>query len=202
MKSTAKQPKGWPKEIQYLQAPSYTDRISKGILTALHSKPPAEPVVPAVDGPSTNVVIKAIASPQHPANGQYGLFANKRLMPDSLILFYIGVIHGQAETDLTSDYDLSLDRELGVAVDAATAGNEARFINDYRGIREKGPNAEFREAWVASSRGGFERRMAVFVLPAGKSGKRSAGIKKGEEILVSYGKGFWNERQRGTDEAR
>lgn len=30
---------------------------------------------------------------------------------------------------------------------------------------------------------------------AGKAGKRKAGIKAGEEILVSYGKGFWEARR-------
>ena len=116
-----------------------------------------------------------------------------------MILFYIGIVHGNEDTDVTSDYDLSLDRELGLGVDAATAGNEARFINDYRGITDRGPNAEFREVWVETSKGKYEKRMGVFVLPAGKSGKRAAGIKKGEEILVSYGKGFWNGRRDAGD---
>lgn len=35
------------------------------------------------------------------------------------------------------------------------------------------------------------RGVAVFVMPAGKAGKRKGGIKKGQEVLVSYGKGFW-----------
>lgn len=35
------------------------------------------------------------------------------------------------------------------------------------------------------------RGVAIFVLPAGKSGKRKGGIPVGQEILVSYGKGFW-----------
>lgn len=35
------------------------------------------------------------------------------------------------------------------------------------------------------------RGVAIFVLPAGKSGKRKNGIRAGQEILVSYGKGFW-----------
>jgi hypothetical protein len=40
-----------------------------------------------------------------------------------------------------------------------------------------------------------EKRVGVFVLSAGKSGKRAKGIGRGQEILVSYGKGFWTERQ-------
>jgi SET domain-containing protein len=146
-----------------------------------------------------NVAITAIALADHPAHGQCGLFARRHLAPDTLILFYIGIIHGKEDMDPTSDYDLSLDRDLGVGVDASKAGNEARFINDYRGVTQKGPNAEFREVWVDCGKGRYERRMAVYVLSAGKSKKRAGGIKKGEEILVSYGKGFWSERQHNED---
>lgn len=188
-------PKGWPSDIQYLQCPSYSKHLSKEIIAALNDKPPSKTTSPLENGPSINVVIRAIHSSDHPAHGQYGLFAAKNLLPDSLIIHYIGVIHGQDDSDETSDYDLSLDRELNLGIDASNAGNEARFINDYRGISAKGPNVEFRETWV-NTNGKSERRMSVFVLTAGKSGKRADGIKKGEEILVSYGKGFWNERQQ------
>jgi len=95
--------------------------------------------------------------------------------------------------DETSDYDLSLDREVGISVDASHMGNEARFINDYRGIAQA-PNAEFRDIFVAVANNKVEKRVGVFVLSAGKSGKRSKGIARGQEILVSYGKGFWAER--------
>lgn len=85
-----------------------------------------------------------------------------------------------------------------MAVDAARMGNEARFVNDYRGVPgAKRPNAEFRDVWWTDLEGG-ERGMAVFVLPAGKRavGKaRTVGVGKGEEILVSYGKGFWGGRK-------
>jgi len=103
-----------------------------------------------------------------------------------------------------SDYDLWLDRDADLAVDAARMGNEARFVNDYRGVprREEGKkkaNAEFRVVWDART---GEKGMAVFVLPAGKraTGKaRTVGIRAGEEVLVSYGRGFWQERREGGD---
>jgi hypothetical protein len=99
----------------------------------------------------------------------------------------------------SSNYDLSLDRALFLAVDAATSGNEARFINDYRGIAAR-PNAEFCEVWNEARQ---ERGMGVWVLPVGKSGKHSGrekGVRKGEEIVVSYGRGFWGARRRGEAE--
>lgn len=106
-----------------------------------------------------------------------------------------------------SNYDLSLDRELGIGIDADKCGSEARFINDYRGVAGA-PNAEFREIWDGN-RG--EKGMGVFVLREGKGGKGKhgkgkgdggnigKGIKKGEEILVSYGRGFWGARKEEDD---
>ena len=146
---------------------------------------------------------------------------------------YIGVVHAgnpnSSKEHEESDYDLWVDRQGDVAVDAAGGGNEGRFVNDYRGVpsliqeRRSGkgqwkvegkgmkmgkgqktgkgavvkrrPNAEFRVVWDEALQ---ERGMGVFVLPAGKKAvgrERKVGIAAGEEILVSYGKGFWGERK-------
>jgi hypothetical protein len=150
------------------------------------------------NGPYSQVKITAVSEPNHPANGQYALHANQHLPPDSFILQYLGYVHDQTDTNLTSDYDLSLDRDLGIGVDASTMGTEARFINDYRGV-SSAPNAEFRDIYVDIGSGKVEKRVGVFVLSAGKSGKRAKGIGRGQEILVSYGKGFWTERQTTED---
>ena len=68
-------------------------------------------------------------------------------------------------------------------------GNESRFINDYHGVAE-GPNAVFEEYFVRvrGMRGGmgWEGRMGVWVC--------GTGIQKGEEVLVSYGRGYWRAR--------
>lgn len=59
-------------------------------------------------------------------------------------------------------------------------------------------NAEFREIWDPK-RG--ERGMGVFVLGEGKNGTgKWKGVKKGEEILVSYGKGFWGARREPAEQ--
>lgn len=75
-----------------------------------------------------------------------------------------------------SDYDLSLLRTEGysVGVDASRIGNEARFINDFRGVRPKA-NAVFQDRRIP----GGELRMSVW--------SSTDAIKKGDEILVSYG---------------
>ncbi len=114
---------------------------------------------------------------------------------------HVGTTNNDEESHhAKSDYDLWLDHAADVAVDAAGMGNEARFVNDYRGIPGKErPNAEFRGTWDPRfGNGSGERGMAVFVLPAGKKavGKaRTVGIARGEEILLSYGKGFWDRRR-------
>lgn len=189
-------PKGWPPAVTYLAAPVYSRACTADVIEQLHTAPPLTQPVRPPPAPSPLVRITKISSPSHPAHGQHGLFASQHLAPDTFIILYLGLTHTRADADPASDYDLSLDRDLGIGVDATRIGNEARFINDYRGVGPPGPNAEFRELWVDVGNDRLERRMGVFVLSAGKSGKRAKGIAKGEEILVSYGKGFWSERRR------
>ena len=71
--------------------------------------------------------------------------------------------------------------DQNIQIDAARMGNEARFINDYRGIANK-PNALFKESKASYG----EIRMSIW------SG--SEKIPKGKEILVSYGKSWWRSR--------
>lgn len=201
MTKKCEEPKGWPKQLPYLPKPLYSKLFSQADICKLHDKPSNAESISCPNGPSANVNIRTILSSDHPAVGQFGLFASKDLMPGTFILFYVGFVHGDQDTYPDSDYDLSLDRDLGVGIDAAKMGNEARFINDYRGVNSTGPNAEFKEVWLTVGNGNYERRMAVFVLPAGKSGKRSSGVKKGAEVLVSYGKGFWKGRDTSDGDA-
>lgn len=207
-------PKNWPEALPYLSSPLLHKALSTSQIQLLKNKPSiataAEsylsspiPIVPtpSCQTPSPLVKIQPIHDANHPANGQYGLFAARDLKPGTFIIPYLGRVHpGTAEaTDPDSDYDLWLDHDANLAVDASKEGNEARFVNDYRGVRER-PNAEFGTAWC--ERWG-QLCVGFWVLDAGKakpSGKgkgdraRQQGIKKGEEILVSYGKGFWGER--------
>lgn len=189
-------PKDWPHEIVYLRTQFYSKRIPSDALKALIlpiSDLPQNEQARKTKGPHTNVKITKISSTTHPANGQHGLFATQNLPPDTFILPYLGYVHDQSDTDDGSDYDLSLDRDFGVGVDASRMGNEARFINDYRGVADA-PSAEFRDIYVDIGQGKVEKRIGVFVLSAGKSGKRAKGILRGQEILISYGKGFWAAR--------
>jgi len=128
--------------------------------------------------------VRPIVDHLHAAHGQHGLFATKKIPAQTLIVEYIGEVHSDDRP--TSDYDISLYRFPGgenVGVDAASMGNEARFVNDYRGVRPK-PNAQFADRWTASG----DLRMGIWSL--------APGIRKGDEIVVSYGKSWWAARSR------
>ncbi|RDL36576.1 SET-containing protein [Venustampulla echinocandica] len=198
-------PKNWPQNIRYITAPVYQHTLTPEQLASVRTrkKETTNSIPASVSiGPCSIVKITPISDPSHPAAGQCGLFTASNLKPGTFILQYLGKIHASPASpslpNLTShvdphagsDYDLSLDRDQGLGIDANELGNEARFVNDYRGIAEK-PNAEFRDVWDERRK---EKGIGVFVLPEGKSGK-GKGIKKGQEILVSYGRGFWGARK-------
>lgn len=198
-------PKGWPDDVLYVASPVYSKSVSPTQLQRCKSDVANnQPVIKPQDisVPVAHVRVQLIESPSnHPALGQRGLFASRPLPPDTFICFYLGMVHDASETDPTSDYDLSLNRDLEIGVDATHYGNEARFINDYRGIRPDGPNAEFRDCLVEVGNGKVEVRIGVYVVRAGKDKKggaggkkRARGIRKGDEVVVSYGKGFWAHR--------
>lgn len=268
-------PKNWPEDVPYLYAPRHSPALTGSQLAAIRvapAQPAGDAATAAVPrnlrrGPCAAVEIRTITDPRHPAAGQRGLFAARRLEPGALVLPYLGEVHPgtvddddhqrrQQHSHAESDYDLWLSRDADVAVDAARCGNEARFVNDYRGVPGAvRANAEFREIWdprpqtreppggcgAAAAEAGAslppsvqaagEWTMAVFVLPVGKKalakqqqkqqqqqqqkrckllgavaggGRRErplGGINEGEEILVSYGKGFWEKRKQ-ENEAR
>ncbi|RMX98252.1 hypothetical protein D0868_10195 [Hortaea werneckii] len=183
-------PDNWPEDITFIPDLTYSDRVTQEQRAGLSRT--------TVDSASWLKVPKDLAT----VHAARGLFAAEHLIPDAFIIAYRGHVHTNSLSDCDphSDYDLSLDRELGLSVDAATSGNESRFANDYRGIAER-PNAEFRDCFIqvpCSKRAdGFrwERRVGIFVLSAGKAGLRKKGIREGEEIVVSYGKGYWEGRK-------
>ncbi|KAI0050721.1 SET domain protein [Auriscalpium vulgare] len=187
MPSDRAPPKGWPVTLQYLPACVYHSSVPPAIRSFIDGAP-SRPRGHLHTTPARTCAIRAISTPSHPAHGQRGLFALGTIAARTLIVEYVGEIHCDARAE--SDYDLSLHRladGTSVGVDAQRMGNEARFVNDFRGIRAK-PNAEFGERRTAAG----ALRMGVWSL--------SERIKKGEEIVVSYGKAWW--QTRGLSDAR
>ncbi len=175
--TTANKPKGWPVDIVHISASKYHSSVPKEISSQLRGSKPSKS-----DPPCPLVRIRRIDEAGHPAKGQSGLFAAKKIPPNTFILFYLGEVHADARE--ASDYDLSLFRTQGgisIGVDAQKMGNEARFINDYRGVAAK-PNAIFKEVRTEAG----ELRIGIW--------SATTEIKKAEEILVSYGKNWWKAR--------
>lgn len=99
---------------------------------------------------------------------------------------YIGFVHTEAESDPLSDYDLSLDAVKGISIDASRFGNEARMCNDFRGCGERATvELRLREGiW----QGKEVTTMSLFSLKE---------ISRGEELLLSYGRGVLFDYQTG-----
>jgi hypothetical protein len=199
--------------VAYLTRPRLSPSFPPELVPVL--LPPSQKFAPRPTPHPASLAIKTVTTPGHPAHGQRSLVARKRLEPKTPLIPYLGIVHADftdaagrrvdrggreaASAHEESDYDLSLVRlsasdvrnpfgekregealHVSVGVDAARAGNAARFVNDFRGVAAA-PNAEFR---LGRGEGG-EARMEVW------STRR---IEKGDEVLVSYGKGWWGAR--------
>lgn len=200
-------PRNWPEDVSFLSDQTYSLAVTTETQAALGRTTAESANFPRIIAdlwkpPNPRVKICTIAEEKHPACGQRGLFAAQPLAPNTFICLYLGHVHTNSlsDTDPHSDYDLNLDGDLGLSVDAGSSGNESRFVNDYRGIAER-PNVEFVDCMIevpCTKRAGglkWERRVGICVLSAGKAGKRKKGVMEGEEILVTYGKGFWEGRK-------
>mmetsp|Transcript_84824 Transcript_84824/g.226348 ORF Transcript_84824/g.226348 Transcript_84824/m.226348 type:complete len:170 (+) Transcript_84824:75-584(+) len=125
--------------------------------------------------PSRKVKIEKIPpNTPHPAAGQYGLFAAQTIHPGEHVLDYVGFVTTEEFAE-ESDYIAQL--APNVLINAAKMGNEARFINDFHGTGSM-PNVRFQN--YVDDNG--ETRLGVFAV------KRK--IKKGDELLITYGWGF------------
>jgi SET domain-containing protein len=126
-----------------------------------------------------------------------GLFSSRNLAARAHIIDYIGIVDGHDTASETSNFSLVLDSRLGLSIDAEKAGNEARMINDFRGV----PNSSsIREQYNAPISTVNRPTVAFELYRHAKTGKVRMGvfamhrrISKGDELLVSYGKGFWKE---------
>ncbi|KAF8807247.1 hypothetical protein BYT27DRAFT_7189343 [Phlegmacium glaucopus] len=177
------QPTNWPRHVRFIDSTCYHASVSPAIKQQIQALPST---AKSSNSKRPKVVIRPISNQSHPAYGQFGLFAGQRIAAKSQIIDYIGEVH--CDDRPNSDYDLSLCRlpeGVSIGVDASAMGNPARFVNDFRGIAIK-PNALFIDTRTASG----EIRISIW--------SSNRDIKKGEEILVSYGKTWWRSRAHLT----
>ena len=90
---------------------------------------------------------------------------------------YVGVVKGPAAE---GSYVVALESDVphaeSLSLDAADAGNELRFVNDFRGVGEA-PNVSFQQATIRSA----PAQMLVVTRP----------VPTGAEFLADYGEGYW-----------
>jgi len=98
------------------------------------------------------------------------------------VMDYVGRVCLGENQDKESDYVCDFGEHSELALDARRVGNEARFINDYRNTGMRA-NVEFRLRRDAKR----ELRQGVFVCA-------KEGIRRDQELLISYGKSFWRAR--------
>ncbi|PHZ10620.1 uncharacterized protein RHIMIDRAFT_245120 [Rhizopus microsporus ATCC 52813] len=190
-------PSGWTPEIKYIDKLFWSPQVPSDLKELFQPSKPIDRDVQFINQnvhltgtfPSTkeqrkNVKIKKITDPKHPCCGAYGLFAAQTLQPKQLIIDYLGVVEYQDGYEATSDYVLKYGVDL--SIDAGRCGNEARFCNDFRGCGPE-PNVCFMNYMDENTK---HIKVGIFV-----NGNRK--IKKGDELLVTYGKSFW--AKRGID---
>lgn len=177
-------PKNWPNNLIFLKRNEIDKRLQQSVLIVPETVLKTLSLVGKDQqclGICKLVQIKKIQDPKHPANGEFGLFSLKTIPPKTYILDYKGVITSEEYASQASDYILHFDGEY--SIDAQWKGNEARFLNDYRGIQAK-QDVQFQLYRDSDS----IVHMGVFSIKE---------IKKGQEICINYGKGFW--KNRGVD---
>ena len=106
-------PSRWPSDVEYLRAISYPSSLPPAVVQHIKGNCTA-----VLSSTKPYVIIRPIESSTHPANGQMGLFAAKKIPPRTHIIDYFGEVH--IDERLNSDYDLSLYR---------THGNDGTVIN-------------------------------------------------------------------------
>jgi len=127
----------------------------------------------------SGVKIIKITKKTHILKGEYGLFATKIWKTFDIIGQYTGQI---VTPDIEGIYVANMFNDtykddLRYSVNAEIMGNETRYINDYRGIKDK-PNCKFIKTYIE----GLPVIAVVVIID----------INKGDEILTDYGDDYWD----------
>jgi hypothetical protein len=82
-------PSQWPSQLQYIHSSRYHSSVSAAVRLEIEGGPSNHSYVPQHH--RRLVVIRSISCPSHPAHGQSGLFAVRKIPPNTQILDYIGI---------------------------------------------------------------------------------------------------------------
>ncbi|GAA5816995.1 hypothetical protein MFLAVUS_010530 [Mucor flavus] len=195
---TVPSPPGWTPETKYIDKLYWSSNVPTELRELFQpSKPTIEDprrtinfmkehvnitgTFPTIKEQKRNIKIRKLTDKNHPCCGAYGLFAAQTLQPRQLIIDYLGVVEYKDGYEATSDYVFNFGTDL--SVDAGRCGNEARFCNDFRGCGPE-PNVCFMNYMDEKTK---HIKVGLFV-------KGNRKIKKGDELLISYGKAFWSNR--------
>ena len=166
----------WVAGVTYLKESFYDKRIPPAVVKQHRQTT----TVVEGDGRSKLVRIGRLTDPLHPAFGQHGLFAARKLAAGTHVCDYRGVVTLTEDESKTSEYTLAfVETGVRLTLDAEKSGNEGRFVNDFRGTGV-GKKANVRFASYVDARGCT--CMGVYAI---------RDLAKGEECLLSYGKGYW-----------
>ncbi|QVL57344.1 MAG: SET domain-containing protein-lysine N-methyltransferase [Simkaniaceae bacterium] len=111
----------------------------------------------------------------------YGVFAKEDIPPYSTLVQYTGLLMLDDEINVDHDSTFSFTDYKTYSIDAAKHGNWARFMN-HCAEGQKGNNAI---PWEH-----YTEKGPRIVFTSG-----SHGIKKGQQILYSYGDDYWTEKK-------
>ena len=185
---SSKQNSEWPSNVTFSNNYQWDASVPNGIKDKYSPPNAIRQRAPRL---SNKVYFKRITDQNHPAYGEFGLYcALSHAKPGSWLLDYVGHITLGEDQDKTSDYVSDFGEKSELACDANNYGNEARFLNDFRNTGRH-PNVEFN---TRRDKHG-ELRQGVFVKLT-KDAREDGfdGVRKDEELLVSYGKSYWRSR--------
>lgn len=149
---------------------------------------------PAGEGYDENpdlIVVEDIPFANHPAGKGKRVVARVDISKDTRIGSYAGEV-GRVDGDNVdwSPYQLALGKGSMRYVDAACIGNSMRYINDPRGMGPTKPNVVFMQD---PDRRVCTNHLIILVVAL-------VDIRAGEELLVSYGDGYWEQLEKWLDE--
>ncbi len=110
----------------------------------------------------------------------FGVFALENIPPYSSLIHYAGIIRPERSIGANNDSTFAFTKFKPFSIDAMHYGNWARFINHGEEGRP-GTNVIAWEIYLPDA--------PRIVFTAG-----AKGIKKGEQLLYSYGKEYWQEK--------